>query len=152
MAENRAIGAGNSLPWHLPDDMKWFRESTRGKTLLMGRKTYASIGRPLPHRRTWVLSRSSEPIAGVEVMASYTEVIAALEKTENAELWICGGAQIYAQTLPWWDELLLTHVKRVVSGDAFFPAFKGRFTSAEVIRETDDLRIERYLPTGTPGG
>ena len=144
MAKNRAIGSGNTLPWNLPEDMKWFRESTRGKTLLMGRKTFESIGRPLPHRRTIVLTRSSTPMAGVSVIDELAWLPAALAGA--TELWICGGAEIYALTLPWWDELLLTRVKRTVRGDAFFPKFESRFSLTEVILETPELRIERHRP------
>lgn len=158
MAENRVIGRGNQLPWNVPEDLKWFRECTRGKTLLMGRKTYASIGRPLPLRRTLVLSRSAAPIAGVSVVADLTQAAASVLPVAAAagrppgegaspELWICGGAEIYTLTLPCWDELLLTRIKRTIQdGDAFFPPFEDRFEMEEVIRETADLRIERYVP------
>jgi dihydrofolate reductase len=145
MAENRVIGRGNALPWNLPEDLKWFRECTRGKTLLMGRKTYASIGRPLPHRRTLVLSRSPVLIPGVSVVADLAGLPA--ETGNDSELWVCGGAEIYALTLHWWDELLLTRIKRTIhDGDAFFPSFEDRFELEEVIRETPDLRIERHVP------
>jgi len=146
MAENRAIGAANALPWNLPEDMKFFRESTRGKTLLMGRKTYASIGRPLPGRRTLVLSRSAAPIAGVEVIGSL-DLISRLIPA-GGELWICGGAEIYTQTLPWWDELLLTCVKRTVEGDAFFPKFEHLMTLSEVVHEAREFTIGRYVVVG----
>jgi dihydrofolate reductase len=145
MAENRVIGRGNALPWNLPEDMRWFRECTRGKTLLMGRKTFASIGRPLPHRRTVVLSRSRAPIAGATVVRGLGELAAEVEGAH--ELWVCGGAEIYALTLPRWDELLLTRVKcKIEGGDAFFPTFENAFELAEVIRDTPALRIERHVP------
>ena len=145
MAENRVIGRGNSLPWNLPEDMKWFRECTRGKTLLMGRKTFDSIGKPLPHRRTIVLSRARTPIPGATVVKGMVELAAAMGGAH--ELWVCGGAEIYALTLPWWDELLLTRVKcKIEGGDAFFPTFENTFEVAEVIRDTPDLRIERHVP------
>jgi dihydrofolate reductase len=143
MAENRVIGAGNALPWNLPEDLRFFRESTRGKTLLMGRKTYASIGRPLPGRRTLVLSRSAAPIPGVEIIGGL-DSIAGLMPT-GGELWICGGAEVYAQTLPWWDELLLTRVKRVVDGDALFPKFEHLMILSEVVRETREFTIGRFV-------
>ena len=146
MAQNRVIGAGNALPWHLPDDMKWFRESTRGKTLLMGRKTYESIGRPLPKRRTLVMTRSVQPIAGVEIVGSLEE--AGKLAAPSGELWICGGAELYALTLPWWDELLLTRVKRMAEGDTMFPDFEDRMRLDSVILETPELRIERHVPAG----
>lgn len=143
MAENRAIGSGNALPWSLPEDMKWFRQSTRGKTLLMGRRTFESIGRPLPHRRTIVLTRTASETAGAVVCRNLRELESILG--DDRELWICGGAEIYALTLPWWDELLLTRVKRRVDGDAFFPAFEHRMSRAEVIQDTPELVIERYV-------
>jgi len=144
MAANRVIGAGNALPWDIPEDMRWFVDSTRGKTLLMGRKTHESIGCLLPKRRTLVLTRSSEPIEGVELVH---DIGTAAELAVPAgELWICGGSEVYAQTLPWWDELLLTRVKRTVEGDAFFPLCEHRMRLAEVIRDTPEFRIERHLP------
>lgn len=143
MTANRVIGAANALPWNLPEDLKWFRESTRGKTLLMGRKTYASIGRPLPHRRTLVLTRSPAPIPGVEIVAGLGAVSSRLGAAE--ELWICGGAEVYALTLPWWDELLLTRVKIEAAGDAYFPRFEHRMILSEVLRETRDFTIERHV-------
>jgi dihydrofolate reductase len=145
MAENRVIGRGDALPWSLPDDMKWFRECTRGKTLLMGRKTFASIGRPLPNRRTIVLSRAPAPVAGVTVIGGLDALPGAV--ADAHELWVCGGAEIYALTLPWWDELLLTRVRCTIEdGDAFFPPFEDVFELEEVVRETPQLRIERHVP------
>jgi len=143
MAENRVIGRGNELPWSLPDDMKWFSQNTRGKTLLMGRKTFESIGKPLPKRRTIVLSRSSGEIEGVDVVHDLSEVPAAVG--DSAELWVVGGTQVYGLTRTWWDELLLTRVRQTVEGDAFFPKFEDRMQLVEVVRETDEMRIERYV-------
>lgn len=143
MAENRAIGFRNQIPWHVPEDMKWFRETTRGRTLLMGRKTFESIGRPLPKRRTIVLTRSGASPAGVDAIGSLAELPRVLGEVD--ELWICGGAEIYRLTLPWWDELWLTRIKRTVEGDSFFPAFEHRMFQAGVERETADMRVERYL-------
>lgn len=152
MAENRVIGRGNRLPWQLPEDLKWFREATLGKTLLMGRKTFASIGRPLPRRRTLVLTRSGA-IAGVETVCDLAELGGRLgdSTASNAELWICGGAEVYALTLPWWDELLLTRVKLAAEGDAFMPAFEERLRLVAVVRETPEFRIERYVSTARSG-
>jgi dihydrofolate reductase len=143
MAENRVIGRRNELPWHLPEDMKWFRQSTLGKTLLMGRKTFASIGKPLPKRRTLVLSRSADAIEGVEVVHDLSKIASVLGDTK--ELLVVGGTQVYELTRNWWDELLLTRVKRTVEGDAFFPKFEDRMQLVEVVSETDELRIERHL-------
>ncbi len=145
MAENRAIGNANTLPWNLPEDMKWFRESTRGKTLLMGRKTCESIGRALPGRRTLVLTRSATPIFGLELVNDLAAAARLAAEGGAEELWICGGAEVYAHTLPWWDELLLTRVKRAVEGDAFFPGFEQRLRLAGIVMETPEMRIERHV-------
>lgn len=141
MAENRAIGAANKLPWHLPEDFKWFRAQTSGKTLLMGRKTHESIGRPLPNRRTLVLSRASGPIAGVTVVRSLDE---AEREAGQGELWICGGAEIYALTVDRWTEAFVTRVKRTVEGDAFFPEFESRFPAPTVVCDTPEFTILHY--------
>lgn len=141
MAENRVIGAGNKLPWHLPEDFKWFRAQTTGGTLLMGRKTCESIGRPLPNRRTLVLSRTSGPIAGVTVVRTLEE---AGSEAGEGDLWVCGGAEIYALTLDRWSEAFVTRVKRIVAGDAFFPEFESRFPAPVVLRDTVDFTILHY--------
>ncbi len=143
MAENRVIGAGNKLPWHLPEDFKWFKQQTLGKTLLMGRKTFESIGRPLPGRTTLVLSRSASPIPGIVVIRSLDEI--AVVAPPTTEIIVCGGAEIYRLTQPRWQEVLVTRVKRVVSdGDAFFPEFEADFAAPEVVRETPEFTILHY--------
>lgn len=121
MADNRVIGIENRLPWNLPADMKWFRQQTTGKPVLMGRKTYDSIGRPLPNRRNIIISRDPAlVIEGCEVAGSAD---AALELCrEEAEVMIIGGASFYEQMLPRADRLYLTLVHANVVGDAYFPA------------------------------
>src|ERR1051325_5949025 len=108
MSLNRVIGAGNKIPWHLPEDFKWFKKLTTGHILIMGRKTFESIGKPLPNRTTFVLTRSSQPIDGVQVITSLDEIKSRLPENDARELFICGGAQIYEQTLPLCSELYLT--------------------------------------------
>jgi len=141
MSENRVIGNGADIPWHLPEDFKWFKQTTVGNTIVMGRKTYDSIGRPLPNRKTIVLSRGGREIDGVEVV---TTLDAALTSADDGEVFICGGAQIYELALPRCSDLYLTHVKRTVEGDVIFPAFEDRFREAEEIRDCEDFRIVRY--------
>ncbi len=148
MAENRVIGAGDALPWSVPEDLRWFRDSTRGKTLLMGGRTHRSIGRPLPHRRTLVLTRRSEGTPGVETVADPAAAAALALAGGARELWICGGAEVYALTMPWWDELLLTRIKGTFVGDVFFPEFEHRFRLADVVREAEAFTIERHVPRG----
>ncbi len=143
MAENRVIGTANRLPWHLPEDFKWFKQQTLGKTLLMGRKTFESIGRPLPGRTTLVLSRGASPIPGVTVIRALGE-IAAVAPTAS-EIVVCGGAEIYRLTRPMWQEVFVTRVKRVVEGgDAFFPEFEAGFAAPAIVRDTPEFTILHY--------
>ncbi len=141
MAENRVIGNDNRLPWHLPEDFKFFKQQTMGHVLVMGRKTFASIGKPLPGRDTIVLSRNSQPINGVRIMRSIEELITF---QSDKTLYICGGANIYEQLLPYCSELLLTRVKLRPQGDAFFPEFESLFSLDTVVLETDAFTIERH--------
>jgi dihydrofolate reductase len=118
---NRAIGRGNALPWHLPDDLKRFKALTLGGTVLMGRRTAESIGRALPGRRNLVLTRGpTAPFAGQEVVASLDAAIAACR---DATLWVIGGGEVYALALPLASRVHATEVDVAVDGaDAFFPA------------------------------
>ena len=141
MPLNRVIGNGNQIPWHLPEDFKWFKQVTTGNVVVMGRKTFESIGRPLPNRETIVLSRSAFWCPGVKTIKSLEELPVI---SDEKQLFICGGAQIYEQALPLCSELLLTLVKREVAGDAFFPRFEDRFELAEEIRDTPEFKILRY--------
>lgn len=176
MSLNRVIGSGNRIPWHLPEDFRWFKQKTMGGTLVMGRRTFESIGRPLPGRTTVVLTRSgfhppsvpaSTPGGGrggearATVIAeapqggscggeraSQVIVLSALGLLDTASfpepVFICGGAQIYAQALPLCSDLFLTLVKREVAGDAWFPVFEDRFELEAELRDTPDFRILHY--------
>jgi dihydrofolate reductase len=119
---NRAIGRGNALPWHLPDDLKRFKALTLGKPLLMGRKTAESLGRALPGRRNLVLTRSGHvPFAGMDAVASLD---GALEIVGDAEVMVIGGGDVFALALASATRMLLTHVDTIVAGaDAFFPPY-----------------------------
>lgn len=119
----RAIGRDGTMPWHLPDDFRHFKTLTLGKPVLMGRKTARSIGKALPGRPNWVLSRQGEaPFADQLVLRSLDE---ALEKASGRELMVIGGGEIYAQTLPLAEFLHLTEVDTVITGaDTWFPAFE----------------------------
>ncbi len=125
-AQNRVIGRNNQLPWYLPNDLKYFKQVTLGKPILMGRKTFASIGKPLPGRTNIVITRDLEFRAdGVKVAHSLEEAIALgkaqCEVQGGDELMVIGGDQIYAQSLPLADRLYLTQVHAEVAGDAHFP-------------------------------
>ncbi len=120
MADNGTIGINNQLPWHLPADLKWFRQQTTGKPILMGRKTYDSIGRPLPKRRNIVISRdASLTIEGCEVVTSIEEALKRCAGVD--EVMVIGGASFYQQMLPHANRLYLTRVHTLIDGDAYFP-------------------------------
>jgi len=145
MSLNRVIGAGNKIPWHLPEDFNWFKQMTTGHVILMGRKTFESIGKPLPNRTTILLSRSQFSYPGVQTISSL-EALSPL--VANRQVFICGGAQIYEQVLPLCSDLYLTLVKRVVDGDAFFPPFEDQFEKVVEILERPDFKITHYRNRG----
>lgn len=122
---NRAIGRGNALPWHLPDDLKRFKALTLGKPVLMGRKTAESLGRALPKRRNLVLTRSGRvPFDGMEAVTSIEEALRIAESDGASDLCVIGGGEVYALALPMATKMHLTHVETVIDGcDAFFPEF-----------------------------
>ena len=179
MSENRVIGRGSQIPWHLPEDFKWFKKMTMGNVTVMGRKTFESLGNPLANRTTLILTRHPRRFVNThpEVFDGYklrewkggrlikrpfqfwftklnapgrTEirVFGSLEKLDPADfgsqVFICGGAQIYEQALPRCSDLFLTLVKRVVEGDAWFPAFEDRFKLHEEIADYPDFKILHY--------
>src|SRR5437762_5475366 len=127
MSLNRVIGQGNKIPWHLPEDFKWFKKMTTGQVIVMGRKTFQSIGKPLPNRITVVLTKSQETIPNVLQVASLDDINPDAPEFAGRDLFICGGAQVYGQALPLCSELYLTVVQRVVEGDTFFPPFEEQF-------------------------
>ena len=128
LADNRVIGRNNQLPWHLPADLKHFKAMTLGKPIIMGRKTWDSLGRPLPGRLNLVVSRQAGlQLEGAEVFASLEAAIARAEEWASAEdadeLMLIGGAQLYGQGLALAQRLYLTRVALSPEGDAWFPEF-----------------------------
>jgi dihydrofolate reductase len=132
MSENRVIGKDNKLPWHMPADLAHFKKITLGKPIIMGRKTYESIGRPLPGRRNLILTRDkSWVMAGCEVFHSVDAVLAALEGHDAS---VIGGAEIFSAFMPSIEKLYLTVIHFQCEGDAFLPALdlqKWQITSKE---------------------
>ncbi len=123
MGQNRVIGKGNGLPWNLPADTRFFKEATRGHPVIMGRKTFDTMGKPLPNRRNIVITRQSElEISGAEVVHTLEE---ALERVDAAseEVFIIGGAEIYRMALAIADRMYLTLIHESFDGDTFFPEF-----------------------------
>ena len=120
MANNRVIGKDNQMPWHLPEDLRHFKAMTLGKPVVMGRKTYESIGRPLPGRHNIVISRQADlVIEGVTTVTSFEQ--AKLAAGDCAELVVIGGGQLYEMLLAQADILYLTEIALTVEGDTFFP-------------------------------
>ena len=143
MTPARVIGKGGDLPWHLPEDLKFFKRTTSGHPIVMGRKTYDSIGFPLPKRRNIVLTRDTSWSAeGVEVIHT-PEVLKQLEGIED-KVFIIGGSEIYAAFLPHLDELIVSHVKESYEGDTRFPEFEDQFPHNEVVEEFDDFVVKRW--------
>jgi dihydrofolate reductase len=149
ISSNRCIGDHGKIPWQLPAELEWFKAKTMGGTLIMGRKTYKSIGKPLHGRHTVVLSRSGpvKDITTISEPQQFDEVL----KQLPAPYWICGGTDVYRQFLRNCDLLYLSRVKRIVSGDAFFPPFEDKFELDQTIFENDEFRVERWRRLFVPG-
>jgi dihydrofolate reductase len=144
MSLNRVIGAGNKIPWHLPEDFKWFKKMTTGHVIVMGRKTFESIGKPLPNRATIVLTRSRAEIPGVLTAPALEQIDRSDSAMAGRQIFICGGAQVYEQALPLCSDLYLTLVKRVVEGDVFFPRFEDQFELKEALTDNPDFKVLHY--------
>ncbi|MHB1951039.1 MAG: dihydrofolate reductase [Acidiferrobacteraceae bacterium] len=123
MARNRVIGVGNRLPWRLPGDLRHFKALTIGHVVIMGRRTFESLGRPLPERRSIVISRNPSFHAGgaCTVVDSWSAALAAAGGV--SEVFVIGGASLYAQTIPCASRMYLTLVHAEIEGDAYFPEF-----------------------------
>ena len=137
LAQNRVIGKDGALPWRLPDDLKHFKALTLGMPVIMGRKTFASIGRPLPGRTNVIVSRTSGPIEGCIVVGSPQ---AALDACDTEEVSVIGGGEIYRAFLPLADVLELTLILAEVVGDAFFPAYEEAFVEIDRTEHPVDER------------
>lgn len=139
MAKNRVIGVDNDLPWHLPEDLKFFRDKTKGALMIMGRKTYESLGKPLPGRFHLVVTRNPEYKVAHERVRVVQSIDEALEMARSMsppwpdEVFVVGGGEIYAQSLARVDVIYLTRIERDYAGSARFPEFEsgGQFRLSE---------------------
>ncbi|NOT37799.1 MAG: dihydrofolate reductase [Saprospiraceae bacterium] len=123
MNDKRVIGINNQLPWHLPADLRYFKETTSGHHILMGRKCYDSIGRPLPNRTNIIVTRNkSLYLAHCNIVPTIEDGILMARNNFENELFIVGGAEIYKQSIEYWTDLLITWVDADVEGDVFFPS------------------------------
>ena len=166
LGRNRVIGFENRLPWHLPDDMKRFRETTTGHSIVMGRRTFESVGNPLPDRNNIVLSRQAAWSArGVEVASDPEAALAIATRHVGQDLYVIGGEAVYKAFLDRASELLLTRVETECPGDAYFPTFDETGGPGSAWRRvSEDLhaaderhahgfRFERWLRApAEPGG
>jgi dihydrofolate reductase len=143
VARNGAIGKDNQLLAHIPDDLKFFRRTTLGCPVIMGRKTWDSIGRPLPGRRNIVITRNPQWAAvGAERASSLAEAVAMTEGA--AKVFVIGGAEIYAQAIDEADELVLTEIDADFDGDVFFPAWDRSRFDAEASEDQLSPQGHRY--------
>lgn len=119
--QNHIIGKQNTMPWHLPKDLAWFRQNTLGKPVIMGRKTYESIGRLLPKRPNIILSRSALQIENAYMAQNLTQAVELAQNfANNEEIMIIGGGELFKQALPQADKLYLTEIQAEIEGDTFF--------------------------------
>jgi dihydrofolate reductase len=140
MTPSRVIGRGNTIPWKIPGEQRWFKEVTMGHCVLMGSKTYLSIGRLLPGRRNLIVSRS-QTWEGAEMIRDLSRFDPA---DYREEVYVIGGAEIYQQLLDRCEELLITQLKAEYPGDVYFPEYESKFSVLEQIRETPDYWIFKY--------
>lgn len=137
VADNWGIGIKNALPWHIAEDLKYFKATTRGFPVIMGRATYFSIGRPLPGRKNIVLNLGGDPIPEVTCAYSFDEAYAEAETTGIGKCFVIGGASVYKAAMPEMDKLYITHVHTVLDdADAFFPVIDLDIWERESTSET----------------
>lgn len=153
LASNRVIGKANKMPWHLPGDLRYFKRVTLNKPVIMGRNTFESIGKPLPQRTNFIVSRNPDyKVAGGIVVPSLeaalqtvADLYHTIEAPDDSEVMIIGGAQLYAQALPLAQRLYLTEVQAAPEGDTFFPVF-DRSAWREVSREAHPATADNPHP------
>jgi len=144
MDKRRGIGVDNKLPWRLSADLKRFRELTMGHHIIVGRKTFESIGRPLPGRRMIIVTRNGNyKTEGCDVVHSVKDAIRLARERGDSEVFICGGAEIYAQSIEVADRMYLTFVDAEVAADAFFPGFDEReWSERESVYQSADEKTQ----------
>lgn len=149
MASNRVIGINNALPWRLSADLKRFKALTMGQIIIMGRKTYESIGRPLPGRINIIVTRQADfSVADATVTRSLEEALTACLPHEDKEIFIIGGAELYQQSLAHCQRLYLTEVQKDFEGDAYFPEFDRHDwyeTSREIRFQEEGDKLEYHF-------
>lgn len=140
ISKNGVIGKDNKLPWHFSSDLKNFKQLTTGSTLIMGRKTFESIGKPLPNRRNIVLTRKNEEISGG--VDSFHSLESALQSVTTEKCFIIGGADLFRQTLDQIDGIYLTKIGQDYEGDVFYPSIPKNFKEKSRIKLQDNPKVE----------
>lgn len=140
MDKNHVIGFKNDMPWHLPEDLKYFKEKTTGQTIIMGRKTFDSIGRVLPNRRNIVLTRQKIDFPdGIEVIHDIKEIDQLNKERPDQELFIIGGGHLYKQVIAYADRMYITEINESFEGDTYFPTFtRNEWTLTSKIKGKKD--------------
>lgn len=141
IGQNNELGKGNELCFHIKEDMEFFKKMTSGNAVLMGRKTYESIGSPLKNRINYVLTSNPDKLEG-DVLACTN--LDSFLKNHKKDVFVIGGASVYAQSLPYADVIYLTEVKDTAQADAFFPDFDKALYAREVLKITDYFDIVKY--------
>ncbi len=142
MSTNRVIGREGRLPWHYSEDLKFFKRTTLGHPILMGRATFESIGKPLPGRQNIVLSTTMEPREGVTVIRNVAEIPAVCG--EAGTVFVIGGARVFEELLPRCDAMYLTLITKEYEGDVLLPPFEHLFQLKEVISTAEELEFRLY--------
>jgi dihydrofolate reductase len=142
MSANRVIGREGKLPWYYPEDLKFFKRTTLGHPILMGRATFDSIGRPLPGRQNIVLSRTMAPREGVTVIRDVSELPQVCGEAET--IFVIGGARVFEELLSQCDGLYLTYITKNYEGDVLLPPFEHLFSLNEIREKTEDLEFRYY--------
>lgn len=148
MASNRVIGRNGTLPWHFPEDLQFFKRTTLGHPILMGRATFESIGRPLPGRQNIVLSSSLAPRDGITLIRSLAELPSVCPDSQKT--FVIGGAQLYQELLPACSELYLTYIDQPHEGDVLLPPFEHLFDLVETLQQSPPLEFRRYTRKTPP--
>jgi dihydrofolate reductase len=164
MSRNRVIGNGDAIPWRIPDEFRWFRRTTLGGVLVMGRRTFAALPKPLDGRVTVVLTRDPARVPGAAPLGDLRRLEipppgeSRVLVTSDAEplaaagggppIWLCGGARVYGQLLGRCTELYLSVVAREVEGDASFPPFEHLFDLAGVVERHPEFEVRHYRRNG----
>ena len=145
MAQNRVIGKNNQLPWHFKEDLNFFKKTTLGSTIIMGRKTYESIGRPLPGRENYVLTRSN-PQAAHPLVKYFDSMDKAIVHATTANVFIIGGASLFGESMDQIDGIYLTQIHAEYEGDVGYPLIPHQFVekSRTCLREDPRLEVVYY--------